>query len=72
MERPQSFESVRELKRFPSSIARGEMPAMFARAEPIKVVSKPAEERLAEAMRLRTRADRALNNIIRARSTDGD
>ena len=45
---------------------------MFARAEPIKVVSKPAEERLAEAMRLRTRADRALNNIIRARSTDGD
>jgi len=87
MERPKLFESIRNIKSFLSSIAMGETPELPARVEPPAPKSTQSEECMAEAVRVAVkelaklhryearaagRRNRAVKEIIRARSSAGD
>ena len=87
MERPKLFESIRDIKSFLSSIAMGEMPDLPARGELPAPKSTQSEECMAEAVRVAIkeltklhryearaagRRNRAVKEIIRARSRAGD
>ena len=87
MERPKLFESIRDIKSFLSSIAMGEMPELPARGELPAPKPTQSEECMAEAVRVAVkelaklhryearaagRRNRAVKEIIRARSSAGD
>ena len=87
MGRSKLFESIRDIKSFLSSIAMGEMPELPARGELPAPKPTQSEECMAEAVRVAVkelaklhryearaagRRNRAVKEIIRARSSAGD